>query len=226
MNAKRKVMGEYLNIKIWKWLGRISLLGILAGFVTLPLLGQVQQESNEQVVSAEYLKKLGEREARNNSQSSIVLQKEISLKLRQNTLLEALKEVAGKGELTLSYDTQLSALENTLTLDLKQITIEDALWRILRNTGLRFAVTSDNQLVLVRQHKKVSLQAVQETISGTVTDAQSGETLPGVNILVKGTSTGASTDANGTFELTVESLQDTLVVSYIGYQTKEVPING
>src|SRR5699024_8883942 len=37
---------------------------------------------------------------------------------------------------------------------------------------------------------------------------------------------GASTDANGAFELTVESLQDTLVASYIGYQTQEVPING
>src|SRR5699024_11389206 len=74
--------------------------------------------------------------------------------------------------------------------------------------------------------KKVSWQAAQETISGTVAGAQSGETLPGVNILVKGTSTGASTDSQGNFELTVENLQDTLVVSYIGYQTKEVPIAG
>src|SRR5699024_10016634 len=111
MNAKRKVMGEYLNVKIWKWLGRISLLGISAGFMTLPLLGQAQQESNEQVVSAEYLKKLDEQQVKKNSQSSIVLQKEISLKLRQNSLLEALKEVASKGDLTLSYDTQLPILE-------------------------------------------------------------------------------------------------------------------
>src|SRR5699024_1489027 len=66
----------------------------------------------------------------------------------------------------------------------------------------------------------------QEVISGTVTDAQSGETLPGVNILVKGTSTGASTDQGGHFELTVPSLQDTLVVTYIGYQRLEVPVSG
>src|SRR5699024_2718982 len=205
MIRKGKVMGEYLNIPIWKWIGRISLLGILAGFLTLPLMGQIQQESNEQVVSVEYLKKLGEQEVKNNSQSSIILQKEISLKLRQNSLLEALKEVVKKGDLTLSYDTQLSVLENKLTLDLKQITIEDALWKILENTGLRFAMTSDDQLVLVRKYEEIPLETAQETISGTVTDAQSGETLPGVNILVKGTSTGASTDANGAFELTVES---------------------
>src|SRR5699024_7691344 len=53
-----------------------------------------------------------------------------------------------------------------------------------------------------------------------------GETLPGVNILVKGTTTGTSTDDEGNFVLDVSSLQDTLVVSFIGYQTKEVPING
>src|SRR5699024_10482088 len=70
------------------------------------------------------------------------------------------------------------------------------------------------------------LSSLQEEITGSVTDATSGQTLPGVNILVKGTTTGASTDADGNFELTVPSLQDTLVVTYIGYQRQEVPING
>lgn len=67
---------------------------------------------------------------------------------------------------------------------------------------------------------------VQEALSGTVSDAESGEPIPGVNILVKGTSTGTSTNEDGEFELDVASLQDTLVVSYIGYSTKELPING
>src|SRR5699024_1860541 len=89
-----------------------------------------------------------------------------------------------------------------------------------------YATLSENQKIILIK-KKPELQAVQqETITGTVTDASSGESLPGVNILVKGTSTGASTDANGEYELTVENLQDTLVVSYIGYQTQEVLING
>src|SRR5699024_66094 len=42
----------------------------------------------------------------------------------------------------------------------------------------------------------------------------------------KGTTTGTSTGSDGTFELTVESLQDTLVFSFVGYQTQEVPISG
>ncbi|HLR31397.1 MAG TPA: carboxypeptidase-like regulatory domain-containing protein, partial [Fodinibius sp.] len=64
------------------------------------------------------------------------------------------------------------------------------------------------------------------TISGTVTDSLSEETLPGVNVMVKGTTTGTSTDTDGNFELTVPSLQDTLVVSFVGYETRNVPING
>lgn len=71
-----------------------------------------------------------------------------------------------------------------------------------------------------------TLYAQQSTVSGTVTDAQSSETMPGVNILVKGTSIGTSTNAEGRYKLNTPSQQDTLVVSFIGYQTKEIPING
>ncbi|MFH5831929.1 SusC/RagA family TonB-linked outer membrane protein [Halalkalibaculum sp. DA384] len=67
---------------------------------------------------------------------------------------------------------------------------------------------------------------ILETVSGQVSDAASGEPLPGVNVVVKGTTTGTSTDSEGGFELNVPSLQDTLVFSFIGYQTQEVPING
>lgn len=61
--------------------------------------------------------------------------------------------------------------------------------------------------------------SAQDTISGAVNDARTGETLPGVNIMVKGTTVGTSTDAEGNFELSVPSLQDTLVASFVGYQT-------
>lgn len=64
------------------------------------------------------------------------------------------------------------------------------------------------------------------TIKGTVTDAQMGKTLPGANILVKGTTIGTTSDLNGKYEIVVPSQYDTLRFSYIGYQTKEVPIEG
>lgn len=68
--------------------------------------------------------------------------------------------------------------------------------------------------------------AQDQTVSGTVFSTGSGEALPGVTILVKGTATGTSTSFEGEFSLTVPSLNDTLVLSYIGYETLEEPING
>lgn len=60
-------------------------------------------------------------------------------------------------------------------------------------------------------------------VSGKVTD-EKGDPLPGVNVLVKGTANGTSTDANGKYSLSVDAPKAVLVFSFIGYQTKEVSI--
>src|SRR5699024_4481705 len=97
---------------------------------------------------------------------------------------------------------------------------------ILDQLGLTYYQVDEQTYVLLPQTTLLTEDAAQETISGTVTDANTEEPIPGVNILVKGTSTGASTDGDGSFELTVESLQDTLIVTYIGYERREVAIDG
>jgi len=62
----------------------------------------------------------------------------------------------------------------------------------------------------------------QQTVTGTVTDAATGEALIGVSVAVRGTTTGALTDINGRFTIPVSERQVTLVVSFIGYTTQEV----
>lgn len=65
-----------------------------------------------------------------------------------------------------------------------------------------------------------------QTVSGNVFN-ESQEPLIGANVIIKGTNVGTITDIDGTFELDVPSLQTTILeVSYIGYTTKEIPING
>ncbi|MDR2233469.1 MAG: SusC/RagA family TonB-linked outer membrane protein, partial [Tannerella sp.] len=63
----------------------------------------------------------------------------------------------------------------------------------------------------------------QTNVTGTVTD-QSGETIPGVNIMVKGTSTGIITDIDGKYSLSVPKADDVLVFSFIGYKSQEVAV--
>ena len=68
-------------------------------------------------------------------------------------------------------------------------------------------------------------QVADRTISGTVVDAETGEPLAGVNILVSGTTTGTSTDAEGRFRLTVPDDAAVLEVSYLGYVDRDVQLS-
>jgi len=67
---------------------------------------------------------------------------------------------------------------------------------------------------------------LEQVISGRVTDGESGEALPGVNVLAKGTTTGTVTDIEGRYRLTLEDAVSVLVFSSIGYQSEEVEVSG
>lgn len=68
------------------------------------------------------------------------------------------------------------------------------------------------------------LQAQQVSISGIVTDKKLNEPIIGASVVVKGTSNGCITDLDGNFQLNNVASGSTLVVSYIGYQTQEIPV--
>jgi len=69
-------------------------------------------------------------------------------------------------------------------------------------------------------------QAQTRVLSGTVKDQSSGETLPGVNIQVKGTTTGTITDPEGKFEMALQSGNEVLVISFVGFESQEIQIAG
>ncbi len=70
------------------------------------------------------------------------------------------------------------------------------------------------------------LFAQQHTIEGIVRDAETGELIPGAAVMEQGTIHGTVTDPDGNFTLTVSSPDATLAISFVGYQTADVPVNG
>lgn len=70
----------------------------------------------------------------------------------------------------------------------------------------------------------VTAWAQGRVITGTVTSAEDGSSLPGVSVVIKGTTTGTSTDANGSYSLSVPEGQNVLIYSFIGMQSQEVEI--
>lgn len=70
------------------------------------------------------------------------------------------------------------------------------------------------------------LQAQTTRITGTVTSSEDGMPLPGVSVIVKGTTIGGATDANGKYELNVPANAEVLTVSFIGFVTQDLSIAG
>ncbi|WP_375581329.1 TonB-dependent receptor [Marivirga tractuosa] len=69
----------------------------------------------------------------------------------------------------------------------------------------------------------LQIQAQERTVSGTVTDANTGETLPGTSVMIKGTSQGTTTSLEGEFKLQANA-EDVLVFSFIGYKKQEIEV--
>ncbi|MBX2967635.1 MAG: TonB-dependent receptor [Cyclobacteriaceae bacterium] len=69
-----------------------------------------------------------------------------------------------------------------------------------------------------------SVLAQDRTVSGRVTSTEDGSALPGVNVVLKGTTIGTATDSDGRYSLSIPSSGGSLVFSFIGLQTQEIPI--
>jgi hypothetical protein len=73
------------------------------------------------------------------------------------------------------------------------------------------------------KEEAASMQDAKKIVSGVITDAIGGEVLPGVSVLVKGTTTGTITDLDGNYSISVSD-QDVLIFSYMGYLNEEVAV--
>lgn len=83
----------------------------------------------------------------------------------------------------------------------------------------------NDEMVLTKNEAKELDQLQQKVVTGKVTDT-SGQPLPGVTVVVKGTTRGTVTDNNGNFSLPIPDDAEVLQFSFIGMKTQEIPIEG
>jgi len=105
------------------------------------------------------------------------------------------------------------------------IAVTKLLGQCLSKNNLNFELTDDNTILIKEKAVVVNNAIQQKIISGKITDG-SGQPIPGANIVEKGTTNGVQSDFDGKFSLNVKSEKSILVVSYIGFTTKEIPLNG
>lgn len=81
-----------------------------------------------------------------------------------------------------------------------------------------------NLILLILISCAMSAVAQERTVTGTVTGSDDGLTLPGVSIVIKGTSLGTASDVNGNYKLNISGNNTVLIFSFIGYTTLEIPV--
>lgn len=144
----------------------------------------------------------------------------ISLKKQNASLEEIIWELKEKTSFVFLYsDEDISAVQG-ITINVKDIVIDDILVKCLEGTGLIY-VKSNNAIIIRRQKEANDLPQVRsKKISGKVTDVKN-EPLPGVGILIEGTTLGTTTDINGVYTLECPE-QDNLILifSFIGMKTR------
>ena len=95
----------------------------------------------------------------------------------------------------------------------------------IQNNIKRFFVSSLFMLLLLVS-SNMTAQSNASEVSGTVVSAEDSMPLPGVSIVLKGTATGVTTDFDGNYSIKMPNSTGTLVFSYLGFETREVAVNG
>lgn len=160
----------------------------------------------------------------NDNQGSIYKQ-QIELNLRNATIAEAINEIKRQSNIRLTYDRN-DLPEMRAMYVMNNVTVIEAFHHIFSETGLEALASPSGQVVIKNKTALENSVLMQETVTGVVRDSRSGDTMPGVNVIIEGTQRGTSTNIDGEFELVVTSLDVTLRFSFIGYETQFVPLQG
>lgn len=152
---------------------------------------------------------------------------DIQTKLASIQLEDALKQFEESFDVSFVYESNML---NGMRVQPKEIRQSDdfgkELQQLLDQFNLMYTNLNDRTFIIKRDSKSEALkEQVAHLVEGVVTDAETEETMPGVNITIKGNPTvGTSTNLNGEYSLNAPAANDTLVFSFIGYQRLEVPI--
>ncbi|WP_325639488.1 TonB-dependent receptor, partial [Chitinophaga sp.] len=154
--------------------------------------------------------------------AKVYSQKDIKLSMdvkdvRLSRALDKIQDVTGCRFFYNAKDVPLNRLVSVKTNGSQELT--DVLSNLLSSLNLNYRLLSDNVIAIT-----VSRNMPFSLVEGIVTDSK-GTPLPGVSIKVKGANTGAATDAFGHYKLDAPA-DAVLVISYIGFQSQELAVNG
>jgi len=151
--------------------------------------------------------------------------------VKNKRVVDILRDMEDQSEFRFFYQREQVNVERKIDLDITDQTVENVLTHLFSEEGIEFQVRNDNLILLKPAGMKFGTieflaengQQQQPAVSGTVTD-ETGQPLPGVNVVVKGTTQGTITNADGEYSITSITEDATLVFSFVGMRTQEIEV--
>lgn len=175
----------------------------------------------------------------------------ISISFTEISLKDAFSLLEDKTRYRFFYNHKILDTSKKVTRSFTNSSIQEVVSELLKNTDLSFKI-KDDQIVLKRKRESASLlnkivaefapeerrdRSYPEDANAVVADYtmfavlgkiadESGQPMPGVNVIEKGTQNGTTTDKDGAYQISVQNENATLVFSFIGYATQEISVGG
>lgn len=169
--------------------------------------------------------------------SSYAQKTKLTLDFDRTSISEVFGTIESISEFRFLYESKQIDLQRKVTLKLKNEKITKILEILFKDTNIEYKING-RQIILTKKGIGAIIQGdilrtslasaqpiiLQSLLTGKIMD-ENGQPLPGANIIEKGTTNGVQTDFDGNFSIQVDN-NATLVISYIGYKTQEILVNG
>lgn len=152
-------------------------------------------------------------------------QLKVNLTVHNATLQEVFEQLTETTDYRFVYSSDLLNKTQKITCDFQNESIESVLAECLEGTNLWYRIEGEDKVVIISPKFQRPYVPVKEiTLTGKVVD-KDGQPLPGVSVVLKGTTMGVATDVNGNFTLVIPDTEGArLVFSFVGMKPQELPI--
>ena len=145
----------------------------------------------------------------------------LTVEIKNASIENVLLNIEEQSRYVFLYNKDVIDVKRKVDVQLKEVNIEDVLKHIFEGSGVEYRILN-NQIALSPGYQQ---QPQERTVKGKVTDA-SGLPLPGVTVIIKGTSQGVITDTEGNYSLPNVGADAILNFSFVGMKTQEIPVAG
>jgi TonB-linked SusC/RagA family outer membrane protein len=151
-----------------------------------------------------------------------------SLSVNELTIKECFEYIEGKSEFIFIYNSDKLEVGRKVSVEADDVPVEILLEQVLENTNHTYKI-NDRQIIIYENVRETDLNIKdskstnQRKINGVVNDSK-GNAIPGVSVIIKGTTTGTITDLDGKYSIDIDEQTQTLVFSFVGMKRQEVKV--